>query len=372
MNLLAIPPQRRVVWLVLLFLLVGQVMLFSATGVMGLQKFGSELHYVIRQSSCALIGFALMIALSRFPYQNWRKLAWLLLLLQIGLVAATLLSPLGHFAQGATRWLRLGSFAFQPSEIAKVTVAIFAAHILAVRTEKPVTPKQLAFCAMPLVLLLFLIFRQPDMGTTVLLTVTLVGLLFLAGIPVRYFAGAILVGAVGVGYAILTSEYRRRRLLGFLNPWEDPQGAGFQSIQSFLSLYSGKLFGVGLGNGNSKLFFLPEVHTDFIFALVGEELGFLGAGSLLVLFLYFLHLLFKATRHAPDNFGFFLGAGLSLSLALQIGVNLGGVTGLLPVKGLPLPFVSWGRSALLVNLAVVGILLNIIRQTRTTDVPPKK
>lgn len=370
MNLLAIPPQRRVVWLVLLFLLVGQVMLFSATGVMGLQKFGSELHYVSRQLSCAIAGVVLMIALSRFPYQNWRKLAWPLLLLQIVLVGATLLSPLGHFAQGATRWLRFGGFAFQPSELAKITVAIFAAHILSVRMEKTLTSRQLAFCALPILLLLCLVFRQPDMGTTALLSVTLVGLIFLAGLKLRYFVGALVVGGIGLGYAILTSEYRRRRLFAFLNPWEDPQGSGFQSIQSFLSLYSGKLFGVGLGNGNSKLFFLPEVHTDFIFALVGEELGFLGAASLLVLFSYFLYLLFQATRHAPDNFGFFLGVGLSLSLALQIAVNLGGVTGLLPVKGLPLPFVSWGRSALLVNLAVVGILLNIIRQSRTIDAKP--
>src|SRR5262249_53346425 len=152
----------------------------------------------------------------------------------------------------------------------------------------------------------------------------------------------------------LHSDYRRRRLIAFLNPWADPQGSGFQAIQSFLSIHSGKLFGMGIGNGNSKLFYLPEVHTDFIFSLIGEELGFLGATLLLALFLYFTYLLFKASSRAPDAFGRYLAFGLSLCLGLQVIINLGGVTGLIPIKGFPLPFLSWGRSALVVNLLMVG------------------
>ena len=151
--------------------------------------------------------------------------------------------------------------------------------------------------------------------------------------------------------------------MAFLNPWADPQGDGFQTIQSFLSIHSGRIFGAGIGNGNSKLFFLPEVHTDFIFALIGEELGFLGSFLCLALFLYFGYLIFKVAFRAPDTFGRLLAFGLSLSLLLQVAVNLGAVTGLIPVKGLPLPFISWGRSALIVNLLMVGILLNIARQS---------
>jgi len=355
------PTQRRIVGLTLFFLLIGQIALFSATAVMGLQKHSSEFYYVLRQSGCALVGLALMLGISRVPYTFWRKLSYGLMAGQILLIGLTHVGPFRHFAYGATRWLKIGPLLFQPSELAKITIAIFFASLLARHKENPLPIKKWMTNGLPILLTLGLIFKQPDLGTTTLLVIMLIGMLFIAGIRLSYLISFLGVGSLGFVFAIVHYTWRRKRLFAYLNPWADPQGTGFQTIQSFLSFHSGKLFGAGLGNGNSKLFFLPEVHTDFIFALVGEETGFIGAITLLVMFTYFCYLIFKIALEAKDYFGCYLSFGLSLSLALQIAVNLGGVTGLLPVKGLPLPFISWGRSALIVNLILVGILLNILK-----------
>jgi cell division protein FtsW len=355
--------QRRIVGLVIFFLLFGQIALFSATAVMGIQKHASEFYYVLRQAGCAMLGLLIMIGISRVPYHFWRKASYWLLGIQIFLVAATHVGPFRHFAYGATRWLKIGPLLFQPSELAKITITIFFASLLARHKENPLTLKKWITNGLPILTALLLIFKQPDLGTTTLLVIVIIGMLFISGIRLSYLISFLGVGSLGFVFAIVHYAWRRKRLFAYLNPWADPQGTGFQTIQSFLSFHSGQLFGTGLGNGNSKLFFLPEVHTDFIFALIGEEMGFVGAITLLVLFTYFCYLLFKVALSAKDAFGCYLGFGLALSVALQIVVNLGGVTGLLPVKGLPLPFISWGRSALIVNLILMGILLNIIQSS---------
>ncbi len=355
--------QRNIGWVVLLLLFAGQILLFSASGVLAVQRFNSPFYYVGKQTVAGLIGLILMILLSRVRYQFWGKLSPVLLALQLGLVIATYFPGLGHQAQGASRWLQWGSFSFQPSELGKLFIVLYVAHLLEKNSGTGLRPSQWALRLLPVGLLLGLIFRQPDLGTTIVLTCLILGLFFLAGarpLTIALFTGG---GGILAVCAMLLSVYRRRRLLAFLNPWSDPQGAGFQTIQSFVSIHSGSLFGVGLGNGNSKLFYLPEVHTDFIYALVAEELGFIGALVLLLVFLYLLYLLFRVSFQARDNLGCYVAFGLALSLGLQVCINLGGVTGLLPVKGLPLPFISWGRSALLVNLIMMGILLNIARQS---------
>ncbi len=344
-------------------------MLFSASGVLGIQRYGSEFYYVSRQAAIALVGVTLMATLSHFPYQKLSALATPLLFLQIALAAITLYSPLAHQALGATRWIRFGPLSFQPSELARFTVALYLARYLS--TPKPPTVQGNVLRILPVFVLLFLIFRQPDLGTTALLLGVVLGMIFVAGVRLRYFVGFGISIATFVTLAMLYSPYRRRRLLAFLDPWADPQGSGFQTLQSFISLYSGKVFGVGLGNGNSKLFYLPEVHTDFIFALIGEELGFVGAISLVMLFATLIYLMLKTATYARDDFGKYLAIGLTLSFALQIAVNLGGVTGTLPVKGLPLPFLSWGRSALLVNLFLMGVFLNIVRQAQAPSAAPR-
>ena len=372
MNPTAISLQKKIVALVLLFLVLGHVMLFSATGVMAAQQFGSEFYFVIRQFFCAIVGLAILSVFALLPYRFWAKASPFLIGGQLVLLALTALTPLGHQALGATRWLKLGPFSFQPSELAKITLVIFVANALAkAHTETP-KRKVLLVQAGIVVGLLFLMFRQSDLGSPLLLGLTLLGMCFIAGIKITYVAGVLITGISASMFALWHSEYRRRRLFAFLNPWADPQGNGFQTVQSFLSFHSGKWLGTGIGNGNSKLYFLPEVHTDFIFALIGEELGYIGAITVVLLFIYFSYLLFKASFHAKDAFGRYLGFGLSLIIIFQIGVNLGGVTGLIPVKGLPLPFISWGRSALIVNLAMMGILLNIVRQSGIISVAPKK
>ncbi len=355
--------QRRIITLMLFFLLAGQIALFSATAVMGIQKHASEFYYVLRQSACAIVVLLLMYGVSRISYTFWRKVSYGLLGGQILLLAATHVGPFRHFAYGATRWLKIGPMLFQPSELAKITITIFFASLLARHKENPLTLKKWIANGLPILLTLGLIFKQPDLGTTTLLVTVLIGMLFIAGVRLSYLISFLGVGSLGFVFAIVHYAWRRKRLFAYLNPWADPQGTGFQTIQSFLSFHSGQLFGTGLGNGNSKLFFLPEVHTDFIFALIGEETGFVGAITLLVLFTYFCYLLFKVSLTAKDSFGCYLSFGLSLSVALQIVVNLGGVTGLLPIKGLPLPFISWGRSALIVNLILMGILLNIVQSS---------
>lgn len=371
----AISPHNRITLVVVLLLAFGLMMLFSASGVLGVQRFGSEFYYVSRQATCAVFGLAAMILLSRVPYQKFSALAAPLLILQIVLVAATQVGPFAHEAQGASRWLRIGPLAFQPSELARFTVALYLARVLSKMTTSepgsaPLTT--LALRMAPVFLLLFLIFKAPDLGTTALLIGVSLGMIFVAGVRMRYFLGLFAAGAVFITISMLYSPYRRRRLLAFMDPWADPQGSGFQTLQSFISLYSGKFFGVGLGNGNSKLFYLPEVHTDFIFALIGEELGFAGAILLVLVFATLIYLMLKASYAAKDAFGRYLGIGLTLSFAIQIAINLGGVTGTLPVKGLPLPFLSWGRSALLVNLCLMGVFLNIVRQAETVAGTPAK
>jgi len=358
-----LPLERRIKGLVYLLLIFGQVILFSATGVMGAEDKGSEFFYLSRQFLGSLIGLSMMFLLSRVKYQVIGKIAPILLSGQVLLTLLCFLPPFSHQAQGVNRWIALGPITFQPSELAKITLIAYIAQILALRDSMLLTyTKKIKLC-LPVILLLALIFKQPDLGSTILLTVTIIALLFIAGARLTYVMGFMGLGSMLFALSFVNSGYRKRRLLAFLNPWADPQGDGFQSIQSYLSFYSGKLFGTGIGNGNSKLFYLPEVHTDFIFALVGEELGFVGAMGLVIIFAYLGYLLFKLARFAPDPFGRYLAFGLSFILMLQIIVNLGGVTGIIPVKGLPLPFISWGRSALVVNLAMMGILLNIAYQS---------
>ena len=357
------PLEKQLITCVVLFLLLGQVMLFSATGVPALQRYGSEFYFVSRQAVSAVLGFLFMLFLSKVRYQFWFKMAYALFAFEVLLVAATFIPGVGHHAQGASRWIRLQGFLLQPSELSKIVVPLFVARLLAESKLEPFSPKKLLGAIASVLLLLGLIFRQPDLGTTTLLVLAMMGMFFIAGLSLMYLFTGVLLGGAGFAAALLRYEYRRKRVFAFLNPWADPQGSGFQTIQSFLSFHSGGIFGSGIGNGNAKLFYLPEVHTDFIFSLIGEELGFIGAVVVVAVFAYFSYLLFRTSFKAADRFACYFAFGLAFLLTAQVAVNLGGVTGLLPIKGLPLPFISWGRSALIVNLSMVGILLNIVRQS---------
>ncbi|MEK7692328.1 MAG: putative lipid II flippase FtsW, partial [Bdellovibrionota bacterium] len=333
-----------------------------------------------KQLGFALAGFAFMAGFARLPWRYLEKYAYVGLALAVALLAATFVPGLGFRAGGAQRWIRLfgGSIGFQPAELAKVAVVIFVARQLANRQDRlqKFSAGVLANFLVPLPVF-FLLLSQPDFGSVVILTLVIFSMMFLAGVRLSHLllvaGGSGLIGAA----LVLGSAYRRARLATFLDPWSDPAGKGFQIIQSLLGFHNGKIWGVGLGNGKEKLFYLPEAHNDFIFAVIGEELGYLGVVAVCLAFLGLIYLGCRiGWNHAKANpdqsrFATYLAVGLTLLLGFQAFVNMAVVMGLLPTKGLNLPFISYGGSALFVDLISVGIILGVGRRMRPCDSKPR-
>jgi cell division protein FtsW len=338
--------------------LFGVVMIYSASAVLSMQRFGSPYHYLTKQVSALVAGFVLMVLAMSFDYRRLRN-RWILLgsLTGVaGLLMLALLTPSGP----VRRWISLGFFSFQPSELAKPVLVLFLAAFLDRRAEeindwrRTLVPAGITVGGIA-----FLIYMQPDLGTAAALCLIAAMLLFLAGLNTRILLSGGALGLVALIVMIFQADYRVRRLMTFLHPSDDPLGAGFQIRQSLLSFGSGGIQGINLGEGRQKLFFLPEPHTDFIYSVVGEELGLIGTSLALLLFALLLWRGVRASLRAPDRFGYLLGMGLTLFLVVQAMLNMGMVLGLLPTKGLPLPFVSYGGSSLMVGLLTVGVLLNI-------------
>jgi cell division protein FtsW len=281
-------------------------------------------------------------------------------------LALVFIPGMGTRVLGAQRWLKLGPFTFQPGEFAKFAVVFFTARQLDLKRDRlqHLSAGVLSNFVVPLPAFLLLLL-QPDFGTTVIITLVIFLLMFIAGVPKRYLFGALSIAAVAGLALALGSEYRRQRILTFIDPWRDPGGRGFQVLQSLVGFNNGGIFGVGLGNGKEKLFFLPEAHNDFIFSVIGEELGFLGVFGVVVAYLMLvfrgLKIAFDAQKLYQDRFGMLLASGITLAIGVQGFVNMAVVLGLLPTKGLTLPFVSYGGSALLVDLFAVGVLLSVAR-----------
>lgn len=342
--------------------LVGLVMVFSASGVVATNRYHDPWYFLKRQMAWLVFGLFLLHMASRVDYLIWRKLALPLLLLMMVLLVLVLVPSVGVAAKGARRWFRLGPINVQPAELAKVIVVIYLAAYLSKKGD------QLALFTRgllpPLIVVSMLgglILLEPDLGTVVMIGLVMLSMLYLAGVRVTHLL-ALGVCLLPVGAVlVLGSAYRRQRLLTFLAPWKDAADSGFQITQSFLAFGSGGLFGVGLGEGKQKLFFLPEAHTDFVLALVGEELGLVGSAAIMLLFAVFVLRGFQVAGRARGPFGRHLATGLTLLIGLQALVNAGVVTGLLPTKGLTLPLVSYGGSSLVASLAAVGILLSISR-----------
>ena len=342
--------------------LAGLVMVFSASAVVAGNRFQDPSYFLKRQLAWLVLGLALMHITSRIDYAVRKKLAVPLLAVTGGLLLLVLIPSVGVLAKGARRWLRAGPVLLQPTEIAKVVTVIYLAAYLAAKEERLLSFQKGVLPPLILVgAVCGLILLQPDLGNVVVIGTVMFCLLFLAGAKLSHLAGLVLCGVPVVLGLILSSSYRRQRLMTFLAPWKDASDAGFQVTQSFLAFGSGGPFGVGLGEGKQKLFFLPEAHTDFVLALVGEELGFLGTAALMMLFLAFVIRGFSIAARARMPFGYFLGMGITLLIATQTLINAGVVTGLLPTKGLTLPFVSYGGSSLVISLIGVGILLSISR-----------
>ena len=342
--------------------LIGLVMVFSASAVVAGNRFHDSGYFLKRQLAWLTFGFLLLHLASRIDYVWWRRLSIPLLGLIMVLLLMVLVPSLGVAAKGARRWLRLGPISIQPAEMVKLITVIYLAAYLTKKEDRITIFRSGLLPALIVVgLLSGLVLLEPDLGTVVVMGTVTVGLLFLGGARMTHLLALGLCAVPAVLVLVLGSSYRRQRLMTFLAPWKDASDAGFQITQSFLAFGSGGSFGVGLGEGKQKLFFLPEAHTDFVLALVGEELGLVGTGVIVLLFALFVIRGFQIAARARVPFGRYLGMGITLLIGIQALVNACVVTGLVPTKGLTLPFVSYGGSSLVISLLGVGILLNISR-----------
>ncbi len=351
------------VWLfgvVMALVFLGVVMVYSASAIIAADRFGDPFFFLKKQLFWALLGGGLLWGALRLDYRRLERLVIPLLVVSLVLLVLVLVPPFGQSINGTRRWIRLGSLSFQPVELAKFSLVLYLASFLTRRRDAMRSFWQGLF---PILLvagtMALLTLVQPDLGNSLALVVLTLVLAYLAGARVKHMALIAAAALPLVALAVALKPYRWRRMLAFVNPWDDPQGSGFQIIQSFLALGSGGLFGRGLGESKQKLFYLPEPYTDFIFAILGEELGLVGAILVVGLFAVLIWRGLRVGLRAPDAFGSFLALGLTVMLATQTLVNLGVVVGALPTKGLPLPFVSFGGSALLMTMFSAGVLLNI-------------
>ncbi len=356
------PMDRTVLTVTYALAFIGLIIMFSASGVMAETRYGDSTFFLKRQGLWLLLGLVALHWVAQQDYGMWKPLVPYGLMLTFLLLVLVLIPFLGTQVNGARRWLRIAGISVQPGEIAKLAVVLYMASFLVRKEQDLITFKRGVLAPMAVVgTFAGLLLLEPDMGTAVVLTLLLFGLLFLGGARIPHLLGMGVL-LLFVAYAlIMQSDYRRRRLLNFLDPWQDPTDAGFQLIQSFVALGNGGWLGSGLGEGRQKLFFLPEAHGDFVLALVGEELGFIGTGVLIGLFAVLIIKGFKIAGRAPDAFGRYLACGVTLLIGVQVLINMSVVSGLLPTKGLTLPFVSYGGSSLIVSLVAIGMLLSISR-----------
>ena len=345
---------------------LGAVMIYSSSGVYALEVMGNSAYFLIRHLMFLVIGAVMMWWVMAIDYRDIQKYAKWCLTAAFIMLVLVLVPHIGKISSGARRWFSVGPINFQPSEYAKIAMIIYCADFFA-RKRALIRSVNLGFMPVALVMgaMCLLIVKQPDLGNTVLVAVITMSMYFVAG-GHKVLVGLIAAIAVPVlTLLIIAAPYRMRRIVSFMNPWDDARGAGFQLSQSQIAFASGGFWGVGLGKSVQKLFYLPAAHTDFIFSIIGEELGFLGALAVVFLFGVFIWQGTRIIRNTADPFGYFLAAGIMVMLSIQVVVNIGVSIGALPTKGLPLPFISYGGSALIFNMMAVGLLLNI---SRTQDI----
>jgi cell division protein FtsW len=352
-----------IAFLVAVFNLLGLVMVLSASSVLALDEYGSSWYHVSRQATWAGAGAGVMVLVARTDYHRWRSRATPLLWLSLAALAAVLVPALGREVNGAQRWLGSGSLSFQPAELVKLALVIWVADLLARRARQiHITRATLRPVVVLLVAVVTLVMLQPNLGTAIVIVGVGLSLCFVAGVPLWAMARWAIVGGSTVAVLALAAPYRRTRVLTFLDPWADPLDQGYQNIQSLVGLASGGVAGTGLGASRSKWGFLPYAHTDFIFTIIGEELGLVGALVVVALFVLLGVLGIRTALHAPDRFGMLIAVGVTSWFLVQAFVNIGAVIGVLPVTGVPLPFISFGGSSLVFSMAGAGLLLAVARQ----------
>ena len=347
---------------VLLISIFGIVMIYSASYIWAEYKYNDAFKFVKNQGLFLIIGIILMILISKVNYNIYKDKAKVILISCIVLLVLVLIPGIGTIRNGSRSWFGIGSFGIQPSEFTKLGLIIFVSKYLA-SDDKRV--KDIKHGVLPIILVLGFIFGlimlQPDFGTGSIIVVTIIVLLFVGGVDFKFFLKIGVIGVIGVVILIAIAPYRLARILSFLDPWSDPLGSGFQIIQSLYAIGPGGLFGYGLGNSRQKHFFLPEPQTDFIFSIISEELGFFGCLLVVIMFFIICYQGFKISRRSNDKFAKFLSFGIIFQISFQACMNLMVVTGVIPVTGVTLPFLSYGGSSLLITLVSIGIVLNISR-----------
>lgn len=340
----------------------GIIMIYSSSNIWAEYEFNDAFKYLKMQGLFLIVGIVLMIIISKIPYKYYLDKANIILVICFVLLILVLIPGIGKIRNGSRSWFGVGGFGIQPSEFMKLALIIFISKYLHKNERNNISIKKDILPILFITLLTFgLIMLQPDFGTGVIIVMSIIGILFISGLKMRFFIIAGLLGAVGAVVLILIAPYRFERILSFINPWVDPLGTGFQAIQSLFAIGPGGLLGLGLGNSIQKHFYLPEPQTDFIFAIISEELGFLGVLIVSALFLTIIYRGMKISLNAKDLFSKYLSFGITFSLAFQALLNLMVVVSLIPITGVTLPFLSYGGSSLLITLCSMGILLNISR-----------
>ena len=340
----------------------GLIMIYSASYVWAEYKFNDPFKFVKNQGLFFIIGVFLMYMISKIDYKIYKKYSNLLIITSLSLLVLVLIPGIGTVRNGSRSWFGIGSFGIQPSEFAKLSIIIFTSKYLEKNEKLIKNIKKGIFPILGLTLFIFgLIMLQPDFGTGMILVISIIGLLFVSGVSMKFFLRIGIIGIIGIVGLIVAAPYRLKRIFSFLNPWVDPLGSGFQIIQSLYAIGPGGLFGYGFLNSRQKHFYLPEPQTDFIFSIISEEFGFVGILIVSLLFILIIYRGFKISYNCKDLFSKYLSFGITFQISFQALLNLMVVVGLIPVTGVTLPFLSYGGSSLLITLCSIGIILNISR-----------
>jgi cell division protein FtsW len=350
--------------------IVGLVMILSASSVAALSDYGSSWYFFNRQLLWAIVGALAFVFAARLDYRRWRSAAPVLLIVTLGLLAAVLKPGIGIYVEGSRRWLGAGPLRVQPSELAKLTLVVVCAAILARRADTLRDARAWRPVLVVLGVIGFFVYQEPDLDTAVVLALIAFAILIVGGVPLRQVAKIGGFGLLAVTFLAYAAPYRRARMFSFLHPGADVANTGYQLKQSLIALGSGGWNGVGIGAGHAKWLFLPNAHTDFIFSIIGEETGFVGCLLVLGLFAGLGLVGFYVARRAPDQFGALLAAGITVWIVGQAAINLGAVVGLLPVSGITLPFISAGGSSLVITMLATGTLANVARQSLPRPAAP--
>jgi len=359
---------HRLFGVVFVMVLFGFIMILSASSVRAFDATGDSYYYVKKQLIAAAIGFGALFFFSRTSLRTLQRFAQPAMIVVIAMLVAVLIPGIGKKAGGASSWIPVAGFQIQPSELAKLALILFTADFLAKRRKYIDDIKELVYpYGAAVLLIILLVMKQPDMGTALTICITVLVILFVGGLNLGYIIGIGSIGSIVATYFIYSAPYRLRRFTAFLNPMADPLGAGYHIRQSLIAFGSGGLFGIGIGMSRQKYFYLPAAHTDFIFAIIGEELGLLGTFFTVSLFVIFAYYGIRISLQSKSYFGRLVGAGVTSMVVLQALVNMGTVIAVLPITGIPMPFISYGGSSLVANLAAVGMLLSITADNKREE-----